>query len=70
GMDSAWADVVRAITLSLPKVDQRIRERIQALVSEGPPTETVGLSLPMPTFGAPGGTGPVSRGFIGTGDRP
>jgi nitrate reductase delta subunit len=70
GMDSPWADVVRAITLSLPKVDQRIRERVQALVSEGPPTETVGLSLPMPTFGAPGGAGPVSRGFIGTGDRP
>ncbi|MGF2950022.1 nitrate reductase molybdenum cofactor assembly chaperone [Microbacterium alcoholitolerans] len=49
-MDSAWADVVRAITLSLPKVDQATRERVLALVSEGPPTETVGLSLPMPAF--------------------
>lgn len=50
GMDSPWADVVRAVTLSLPKVDQRTRERVLALVSEGPPTETVGLSLPMPAF--------------------
>lgn len=50
GMDSPWADVVRAITLSLPKVDQATRERVLALVSEGPPTETVGLSLPMPAF--------------------
>lgn len=50
GMDSAWADVVRAVTLSLSKVDQATRERVLALVSQGPPTETVGLSLPMPTF--------------------
>ncbi|MGW9628936.1 nitrate reductase molybdenum cofactor assembly chaperone [Microbacterium sp. NPDC055521] len=50
GMDSPWADVVRAITLSLPKVDQRTRDRVLALVNEGPPTETVGLSLPMPAF--------------------
>ncbi|SJN46527.1 Respiratory nitrate reductase delta chain [Microbacterium esteraromaticum] len=50
GMDSPWSDVVRAITLSLPKVDQRTRDRVLALVNEGPPTETVGLSLPMPTF--------------------
>lgn len=50
GMDSPWADVVRAVTLSLPKVDQRIRERVLALVNEGPPTETVGMSLPMPAF--------------------
>lgn len=53
-MDSPWADVVRAITLSLPKVDQRTRERVLALVNEGPPTETVGLSLPMPAFRAVG----------------
>ncbi|MFE6997141.1 nitrate reductase molybdenum cofactor assembly chaperone [Microbacterium sp. NPDC057659] len=50
GMDSPWALVVRAVTLSLPKVDQRTQERVLALVNEGPPTETVGLSLPMPTF--------------------
>jgi len=49
-MDSPWSDIVRAITLSLPKVDQATRERVLALVSEGPPTETVGLSLPMPAF--------------------
>lgn len=51
-MDSRWADVVRAVTLSLPKVDQATRERVLALVNEGPPTETVGLSLPMPAFRA------------------
>jgi len=55
-MDSPWADVVRAITLSLPKVDQRTRERVLALVNEGPPTETVGLSLPLPSF-RPTGSG-------------
>ncbi len=44
-MDSEWAAVVRAITLSLPPVDARTRERFLALVSEGPPTETVGLSF-------------------------
>ncbi|WP_417508907.1 nitrate reductase molybdenum cofactor assembly chaperone [Microbacterium sp.] len=49
-MDSPWSDIVRAITLSLPKVDQATRDRVLALVNEGPPTETVGLSLPMPTF--------------------
>lgn len=52
GMDSAWADVVRAIALSLPKVSQATRERVRALVNEGPPAETVGLSLPMPAFRA------------------
>ena len=51
-MGSRWADVVRAITLSLPKVDQATRERVLALVNEGPPAETVGLSLPMPAFRA------------------
>ncbi len=55
GMDSPWADVVRAVTLSLPKVDQRTRERVLALVNQGPPTETVGLSLPMPAFRTMGG---------------
>lgn len=45
GMDSPWAKVVRCITLSLPEVDQHTRDRVLALVSEGPPTETVGLSF-------------------------
>lgn len=49
---SRWADVVRAVTLSLPKVDQATRERVLALVNEGPPAESVGLSLPMPAFRA------------------
>ncbi|MFB8188243.1 nitrate reductase molybdenum cofactor assembly chaperone [Microbacterium sp. NPDC055988] len=51
-MGSRWADPVRAVTLSLPKVDQATRERVLALVNEGPPAETVGLSLPMPAFRA------------------
>ncbi len=45
GMNSPWAQVVRTITLSLPPVDRNIRERVLALVTEGPPTETVGLSF-------------------------
>lgn len=45
GMDSPWAKVVRTVTLSLPAVDRARRERILELVSEGPPTETVGLSF-------------------------
>ena len=45
GMTSPWALVVRAVTLSLPPVGDHTRDRILALVSEGPPTETVGLSF-------------------------
>lgn len=44
-MDSPWAKVVRSVTLSLPPVDRATRERVLALVTEGPPTETVGLSF-------------------------
>ena len=44
GMDSPWAGVVRAITLSLPAIDARTRDRVFDLVNEGPPSETVGLS--------------------------
>lgn len=44
-MDSPWAQVVRAVSLSLPRADRRTRERVLALVNEGPPTETVGLSF-------------------------
>lgn len=44
-LGSPWADLVRAVTLSLPPVDRVTRERILALVAEGPPTETVGLSF-------------------------
>lgn len=45
GMGSPWAKVVRTVTLSLPPVDRRTRERVLELVTEGPPTETVGLSF-------------------------
>lgn len=45
GMSSPWALVVRTITLSLPPIDARTRERFLDLISEGPPTETVGLSF-------------------------
>jgi len=45
GMDSPWADVVRAVTLSLPPIDDATRERYLDLINEGPPTETVGLSF-------------------------
>lgn len=45
GLDSPWALVVRAVTLSLPAIDERTRERFLDLISEGPPMETVGLSF-------------------------
>ena len=45
GMNSPWANVIRAVTLSLPPVDRATRERVLALVTEGPPTETVGISF-------------------------
>lgn len=45
GMNSPWAKLVRTVTLSLPPVDRDTRERVLALVSEGPPTETVGISF-------------------------
>lgn len=45
GMESPWALLVRVITLSLPPIDARTRERFLDLVNEGPPTETVGLSF-------------------------
>ncbi|MGO1539728.1 MAG: nitrate reductase molybdenum cofactor assembly chaperone [Leucobacter sp.] len=55
-IDSPWARVVQAVTLSLPPVDSRTRERVLELVNEGPPTETVGLSFlgNLPPF-SPGG---------------
>lgn len=44
-LNSPWADVVRAVTLSLPAIDEATRERYLDLITEGPPTETVGLSF-------------------------
>lgn len=51
---SPWAALIRCITLSLPPVDAATRDRVLALVSEGPPTETVGLSFlgNLPPFSA------------------
>jgi nitrate reductase delta subunit len=45
GMDSPWAGIVRAVTLSLPPIDEATRERFLDLINEGPPVETVGLSF-------------------------
>jgi nitrate reductase delta subunit len=47
--ESPWAAVVRAVTLSLPPIDERTRERFLRLVNEGPPTETVGIDA-LPPF--------------------
>ncbi|GAA2181601.1 nitrate reductase molybdenum cofactor assembly chaperone [Leucobacter tardus] len=44
-MGSPWASIVRAVVRSLPVVDRATRERVLDLVTEGPPTETVGLSF-------------------------
>ncbi len=64
GMDSPWARVVRAITLSLPPIDARTRERFLDLVNEGPPTETVGLSFlgGLPPFSPQAGSTPFVQG--------
>ncbi|MCV7193479.1 nitrate reductase molybdenum cofactor assembly chaperone [Mycolicibacterium brumae] len=56
GMGSPWAPVIRAVTASLPPIGERTRARVLALVNDGPPAETVGLSLPMPAFGFAGST--------------
>lgn len=45
GLTSPWAALIQAITLSLPPIDDATRDRFLALVNEGPPTETVGLSF-------------------------
>jgi nitrate reductase delta subunit len=45
GLDSPWALVIRAVTQTLPPIDDRTRERYLDLINEGPPTETVGLSF-------------------------
>lgn len=44
-MQSPWSHLVRAITMSLPPIDDRTRDRFLELINEGPPTETVGLSF-------------------------
>ncbi len=53
GMNSPWAEVVGAVTMSLPSIDARTRDRYLTLVNEGPPTELVGLGIPtLPPFAA------------------
>jgi nitrate reductase delta subunit len=44
-LHSPWSDVVRAVTLSLPAIDEATRERYLELITAGPPAETVGLSF-------------------------
>lgn len=54
--DSPWASLVRAVCRSLPRLDAATRERYLALVNQGPPAETVGLSFPagIPPFALAG----------------
>lgn len=40
---SPWAAVVAAVTLTLPRVDERTRQRTLDLIAGGPPTEMVGV---------------------------
>ena len=57
-MDSPWAGTVGSVTMSLPPIDERTRERYLTLVNEGPPTELVGLGMPvLPPFAASSFTG-------------
>lgn len=43
--ESPYSNVVDAICLSLPDIDDETRERYRKLVNEGPPAETVGMNL-------------------------
>lgn len=44
-IESPYAHVVEAVSLSLPAIDEETRERYLNLVNEGPPTETVGMTF-------------------------
>lgn len=52
---SPYASLLEALIATLPEVDEATAERVRALVSAGPPTETVGVTdiLPFPTMAAP-----------------
>ncbi|MCI2957721.1 nitrate reductase molybdenum cofactor assembly chaperone [Agromyces atrinae] len=54
---SPWASLVEAVCLSLPEIDDETRERYLALINDGPPTETVGISFlgQLEPFSAGGG---------------
>lgn len=43
--DSPYAAIMEAVCLTLPAIDDATRERYLALINEGPPTETVGVSF-------------------------
>lgn len=51
-LDSPYALLVEAVSMTLPPIEPATAERIRALVSAGPPTETVGVTstLPFPTL--------------------
>ena len=44
-MSSPYAGVIEAVCMSLPPIDAATRDRYLALVNDGPPTETVGLTF-------------------------
>ncbi len=67
---SPYTGLVEAVCLTLPEIDQATAERVRALVSAGPPTETVGVTdtLPFPTtpvrhptVSVPGADQPAAR---------
>lgn len=51
---SPFEDVLEALCLTLPHIDDETKERYLALVTQGPPAEMVGIvdTLPFPQFGA------------------
>ncbi|HWJ83828.1 MAG TPA: nitrate reductase molybdenum cofactor assembly chaperone [Cellulomonas sp.] len=51
---SPWTGAVEAVCLTLPRIDERTLERYLALVTDGPPSELVGLTTagPLEPFGA------------------
>ena len=44
-MSSPYAGLIEAVCMSLPPIDDATRDRYLALVNDGPPTETVGLTF-------------------------
>lgn len=45
GLGSPYAHLVRAVTLSLPEIDEQTLQHYRTLITEGPPAETVGLTF-------------------------
>ncbi len=70
---SPYADLIEAVSMTLPPVDEEVAARIRALVSAGPPTETVGVTdvLPFPTTIPDGAAHPLAPGApLAAGVRP